>query len=66
MDRYHRLMGQRLTALFLAGCLLFNYPLLQVFSVDGFLWGIPILYIYIFTAWLAVIGLVAVIIEVRK
>lgn len=55
--------GQHLAALFLLGCLLFNYPLLSLFSQNGTLGGIPILYVYIFTAWLALIGLIALVIE---
>jgi hypothetical protein len=55
--------GQRLVALFLLGCVLFNYPLLSLFSQNGILGGIPILYIYIFTTWLALIGLMALVIE---
>jgi hypothetical protein len=57
------LKGQRLVALFLLGCLLFSYPLLSIFSQDSMLWGIPILYLYIFIAWGAFIGLMALIIE---
>ncbi|HXV99463.1 MAG TPA: hypothetical protein VEC93_13655 [Anaerolineae bacterium] len=57
------LKGQRLAALFLVGCLLFNYPLLSLFSQDGMVWGIPILYVYIFLAWAALIGLMVIVIE---
>ena len=66
MDKYHRLKGQRLTALFLVGCLLFNYPLLTLFSIDGLIRGIPILYVYVFVSWLVLIGLMAIVIESRK
>ncbi len=59
----HKLKGQQLIALFLAGCLLFNYPLLALFSQDGLIWGIPLLYVYIFATWAVLIGLLAVIIE---
>lgn len=55
--------GQRLVALFFLGCLLFNYPFLYLFSQDSTLWGLPILYIYIFTTWAALIGLMAFVIE---
>ena len=55
--------GPRLVALFLLGCLLFNYPLLALFNVPGSLFGVPILYAYIFIAWAALIGLVAVVME---
>lgn len=54
---------QRLVALFLLGCVLFNYPLLALFSTNGFILGIPILYGYMFTVWIALIGLVALVVE---
>lgn len=57
------LKGQRLLALFLAGSLLFNYPLLSLFSQDSMIWGIPILYVYLFLAWATLIGLMAMVIE---
>ena len=34
--------GQRLVALFLLGCLLFNYPVLALFNVPGALFGMPV------------------------
>ncbi len=58
-----QLKGERLLALFLIGVLLFNYPLLSLFSRAGMLWGIPVLYVYIFSAWAALIGLMALVIE---
>lgn len=58
-----KLKGQQLIALFLAGCLLFNYPLLALFSQDGLVGGIPLLYVYIFITWAVLIGLLATIIE---
>ena len=57
------LKGQRLVALFLLGCLLFNYPLLSLFAGDVRVWGIPLIYLYAFTAWAVIIGLMALIIE---
>ena len=57
--------GQRLAALFLLGCLLFNYPLLQLFARDGMLLGVPVLYCYVFGAWAALIGLIALVVERR-
>lgn len=59
------LKGQRLVALFLLGCLLFNFPLLALFTGAGRIWGIPLIYFYVFTAWAAFIGLMALIIERR-
>ena len=55
--------GQRVIALFLLGCLLFNYPLLYLFNVDHHLLGIPLLYIYIFAAWALLIALTAAVVE---
>ena len=57
------LKGQRLVALFLLGCLLFNYPLLSLFAGDVRVWGIPLIYFYVFAAWMAIIALMALIIE---
>jgi hypothetical protein len=62
MNEY-KLKGQQLLALFLGGCLLFDYPLLSLFSREGLVWGIPILYVYIFITWAVLIGLMAVVIE---
>ena len=55
--------GQRLVALFILGCLLFNYPLLALFNVRGSFFGVPVLYAYIFIAWAALIALVAAVME---
>jgi len=57
--------GQRLVALCLLGLLLFNYPLLAVFNVPEMLFGIPLLYVYFFLAWAALIALMALVIERR-
>lgn len=52
--------GQRLTALCMLGALLFNFPLLALFNVPGKLFGVPVLYAYLFIAWAAMIALMAV------
>jgi len=57
------LKGQRLVALFLLGVLLFNYPVLSLFTGSERLLGIPVLYLYLFVAWALLIGLMALIIE---
>jgi len=59
------LKGQRLVALFLLGCLLFNFPLLALFTGSASIWGIPLIYCYVFAAWIAIIALMALIIERR-
>lgn len=57
--------SQRLVALFLLGCALFNYPLLYLFNVGDALGGIPLSYIYVFAAWAALIVLMALVAERR-
>lgn len=54
---------QALVALFLLGCLLLNYPFLHVFNLSATLLDIPALYVYLFAAWAAVIGLMAWVVE---
>ena len=62
----HRtLIGQRLIALFIFGCLAFNYPLLSLFNSAGTWFGIPRLYAYLFLVWILFIGLLAFIAEKR-
>jgi hypothetical protein len=51
--------GQRLIALFVLGCLLFNYPVLSLFNVAADAFGVPVLYAYIFAAWTLLIALMA-------
>jgi hypothetical protein len=52
-------MGQRFVALCMLGLLLFNYPILALFNVTGTVFGVPVLYAYIFVAWAALIALMA-------
>lgn len=57
--------AQRMVALFLLGNLLFNYPLLALFNKPEMVLGIPMLYLYVFGAWGALIALVAYVAEKR-
>ena len=57
------LQGQRLIAVFLFGCLLFNYPLIALFNSDYPVFGVPLLYVYTFAAWALLIALTALIAE---
>ena len=57
------MIAQRLVALFVLGCLLFSYPLLSLFNTGGTLWGIPLLYIYLFSAWGVLIALMVLVVE---
>ncbi len=54
-----RLLPPRLIVLAMVGWLLFGYPFLAVFSRPDRLFGIPILYVYVFTAWAAFIAVIA-------
>jgi hypothetical protein len=45
--------GQRFVALCMLGMLLFNYPILTLFNVPAALFGVPVLYAYIFIALMA-------------
>jgi hypothetical protein len=47
--------SKRLVGLFLLGCILLNYPILPLFNLDLFIFGIPIFYLYIFTSWCVLI-----------
>ena len=58
--------GQRLIALFVLGCLLFNYPVLSLFNVAAAAFGVPVLYAYIFAAWGLLIALMALAVESRR
>jgi hypothetical protein len=53
--------AQRFLALCMLGLVLFNYPVLALFNVPGTLLGVPVLYAYLFIAWAALIGLMAVV-----
>ncbi|WP_313953635.1 hypothetical protein [Accumulibacter sp.] len=59
------LAGDRLIAAFLMGCVLFNYPLLSLFDRPTEVFEIPLLYAYIFAAWVVVIVLMAWAVERR-
>ena len=43
----------------MAGLLLFNFPLLSTANRLLMLWGIPVLFLYLFLAWLLVIVSIA-------
>ncbi len=50
--------GARSVALFLLGLVVLNPPFLAIFSTDTTVLGVPLLYLYIFLAWGALIALV--------
>jgi hypothetical protein len=53
--------AERFVALCMLGMLLFNYPVLALFNVQGTLAGVPVLYAYLFIAWAALIALMALV-----
>jgi hypothetical protein len=55
----------RLIGLFLLAMVLLNPPILWLFGRDSTLFGLPLLYVYLLAAWLAVIAAVAWIAEAR-
>jgi hypothetical protein len=54
---------ERLLALFVLGLLLFTPPLLTIFNSATRILGVPLLPLYLFVAWAAVIALVALAVE---
>lgn len=52
---------KRLIGLFLLGYLLFNYPLISLVNLPVLIGSIPVLYAYIFGAWILLILLVALV-----
>jgi len=55
--------GHRFVALCMLGVLLFNYPILALFNVTATVFGVPLLYAYIFIAWGALIAMMAFVAE---
>ena len=55
--------AQRLVAVFALGCVLFSVALLSIFSREATLWGVPLLYAYLFGAWALLIALLALVVE---
>ncbi len=60
-----RRTGQRLAAIFLLGWVLLDFPVLSLFDRPGEVLGMPLLYVYLFAAWLLLIVLMGVVAEGR-
>jgi len=52
-------INKRLVALFLLGCVLLNYPILSLVNLEILIFGLPLLYVYIFGVWCLLISLTA-------
>jgi hypothetical protein len=55
--------AQRLVALFVLGWLLFSFPLLALFNTGGTVFGIPMLYAWLFGVWAALIAAMVLVVE---
>jgi hypothetical protein len=53
------LFAQRLAAVFVAGWLLFSFPLLGVWDRDVTVWGVPLFPAALFVLWLGLIAVLA-------
>jgi hypothetical protein len=60
------MLRQRLALLFLAGLLLWFSPLLPRVDRAGSWLGIPVLYLYLFGAWLLLIALAALVLRLGR
>ena len=58
--------SERLIALFVIAFLLFNYPLLSLFARDTLVFGVPLLYAYLFVVWAVIIALTGWILRRRQ
>ncbi|WP_275098648.1 hypothetical protein [Sedimenticola hydrogenitrophicus] len=60
------LTSQRLLAVFLTGMLLLFSPIVSLFDRPVFWFGIPLIYLYLFTVWAILIAAMALIIGGKK
>ena len=60
---FERRQAERLVAVALVGLLVVNYPLLDLFNLAVLVFGVPLLYVYLFLAWGLLIGAMAVVLE---
>jgi Na+-driven multidrug efflux pump len=58
--------GERLAALFILGVVLFNPPFLSIFNRTAHVFGVPLLYLYLFFAWALLIALAALLVEAAE
>ena len=57
MIRHRKINRERMVALFLLGVLAFNAPVLLLFNIDAYVFGIPLFYVYLFAVWAGLIAL---------
>lgn len=61
MKKDHSNYG-RLIAVFFLGVLLFTYPILSLFDHPDLMFGVPLLFLYLFVAWIGLIALIFLVI----
>ncbi|MDT8335091.1 MAG: hypothetical protein RQ753_05295 [Desulfurivibrionaceae bacterium] len=59
-------INERLIGLVCLGIIALNYPFLDLFSKNRFLFGVPLLYLYIFSLWLLFILALGLVIRRRR
>jgi hypothetical protein len=59
-------IGDRLIALFLFGLLAFSPPALVIFNVNAMVAGLPVLFVYLFGTWIALVALVTLMLRPRE
>ena len=52
--------SERTVALFLFGVVVLSPPFLAIFALDVFVFGAPLLYVYLFAVWATLIALLAI------
>ncbi|MCU0325948.1 MAG: hypothetical protein MUF45_11950 [Spirosomaceae bacterium] len=57
------LKGQKLLAICLFFCFLFNFPILSLFNKDKYFGFLPTLFFYVFAIWFIMIVVVGLIVE---
>jgi hypothetical protein len=60
---FQGLDAQRLVALFFAGWVVFNFPLLALWDHDVLLWGMPLFPLALFLLWALLIAALAWVME---
>jgi hypothetical protein len=58
-----RVTNARLLAVAGLAAVLWSYPLLSLVDAPRLILGVPLLYLYLFTVWLVLIGVLALIAE---
>lgn len=59
----NRLVSSRLAAVGVLGLLLLNYPLLSLVDLPRRVFGIPVLWVYLYVVWMLMIVLLALVVR---